>query len=86
MAMSSAQVHAGESFGSRALFNDGVANQSARAAGDEAPSTRCRLTTFMELVDSSECVQGVFRPVPARQEQPAPSAMPALSAYAAARS
>jgi CBS domain-containing protein len=63
------QVHAGDSFGSRALFNDGVANQSARARGDMAVYT-VPLTTFVELVESSDPFKAFFgRFLPEKADQ-----------------
>jgi CBS domain-containing protein len=67
------QVHAGDSFGSRALFNDGVANQSARARGDEAAVYTVPLTTFMELVETSDPFKAFFGRFLPDQSEPAPT-------------
>jgi CBS domain-containing protein len=68
------QVHAGDSFGSRALFNDGVANQSARARG--APMTVYTVPSevFMHLVETSGPFRAFFgRFLPDQVDQTATS-------------
>jgi len=67
------QVHGGDSFGSRALFNDGVANQSARARGDVSVYT-VAAATFMQLVEASAPFKAFFGRFLPKQAEQAPNA------------
>ncbi|MFN3170049.1 MAG: putative nucleotidyltransferase substrate binding domain-containing protein [Hyphomicrobiales bacterium] len=68
------QVHAGDSFGSRALFNDGVANQSARARGDQVAVYTVPTATFMQLVETSRPFKAFFGRFLPEQAEQAPNA------------
>ncbi len=54
------QVGAGDSFGARALFNDSVANQSARAAADRVVVYTLPASTFHELLDKYKAFKAFF--------------------------
>ncbi|MEM6381819.1 MAG: DUF294 nucleotidyltransferase-like domain-containing protein [Pseudomonadota bacterium] len=59
------QVHVGDSFGSRALFNDGVANQAARAKADDGDTDtvvyRLPMKTFELLVETESAFNSFFK-------------------------
>ncbi|MFK7792065.1 MAG: putative nucleotidyltransferase substrate binding domain-containing protein [Devosiaceae bacterium] len=54
------QVHAGDSFGSRALFNEQVANQSARAASQRVVVYTVPADTFAMLMETSRAFKAFF--------------------------
>ena len=68
------QIHVGETFGSRALFNDGLAGQSARATGGDATVYTLPADIFSDLVESNSAFRAFFgRFLPGKARQPAQS-------------
>lgn len=55
-----AQVGAGDSFGSRALLNDGIANQAARATGDDVVVYALPASSFEDLLESDAAFNAFF--------------------------
>lgn len=54
------QVRTGDSFGSRALFNERVASQSARASGDHVVVYTVPAATFTDLVETHRAFKAFF--------------------------
>lgn len=65
------QVRAGDSFGSRALFNEQVANQSARAAADKVVVYTLPADAFHKLLETSRAFKAFFGRFTANKAQDA---------------